>query len=134
MFTKLKEGESLMEVYQKRFVDNKDKPTIGLDTLLRICIGKTNDINVPLCSHKAIINRELGEKFCRVCQKDLNKANEGRWNDYLVLRHPRCQQPICLDCAKNNPDEFYKAFKNGLDEYNMMDRKIRANIVLGEPK
>ena len=93
-----------------------------IETMLRICIGKTDDINVPLCSHKAIINRELGEGFCRVCQKDLRKSGEGRYNDHIVLQHPLCRQPICLDCAKNNPDEFHKAFKNGVEE--MKDVRI----------
>jgi len=129
-----KETKSLMEQYLDKYVANgnytHDKHLINIDTIMRICIGKTDDINVPLCSHKAIINRELGERFCRVCQKDLSIVGEGRYNDYLVLRHPRCQQPICFDCAKNNPDEFHKAFKNGMIEYQMMDPEIRANFLV----
>ena len=89
-------------------------------TALRECIGKTDDINVPLCSHKAIINRELGEGFCRVCQKDLRGNNEGRYNDHKVLDHPRCRQPICSYCAENNPDEFHKAYKQGVEKLKRM--------------
>ena len=128
------EKETLMEQYVRRYVPNgewgHDKHLINIDTLMRICIGKTDDINVPLCSHKAIINRELGEKFCRVCQKDLSVVGEGRCNDYLVLRHPRCQQPICFECAENNPDEFYLAFRNGMIEYQMMDPVIRSKFLV----
>lgn len=121
-----------MEKYMRTMVKNgeyNDKHKNNFDTLFRICIGKTDDIDVPLCSHKAIINRELGEKFCRVCNKDLSIKGVGRCNDYLVLRHPRCQQPICEDCAKNNPDEFYKAFKNGWEVYKRLDPEIRASFV-----
>lgn len=84
-----------------------------LDTGLRIAIGKTNNLNVSLCSHKAIIDREFPEATCRVCYKNLNKVY-GRCNDYLVLRHPNCNHPICIDCMRNNPDEFHLAFKRGL--------------------
>ena len=81
---KLKDGVSLKEEYMRRYVGN-NKHTTGLDTLLRLCIGKTDDIRVPLCNHDAIINRELGEKFCRICHKDLNIVGIGRFDDYLVL-------------------------------------------------
>jgi hypothetical protein len=126
----MKENKSLMEAYLKRYVEPDHGRTLGIDTLLRECIGKTDDIDVPLCSHKAIINRELGEGFCRICQKDLRVIGEGRWNDYLILRHPKCQQPICFDCAENNPDEFHKSFREGLEEYKRLDPMIRANIVI----
>jgi len=67
--------ETLMEKYEKRYVKTRnwerDGHILGIDTLIRAHIGKTDDINVPLCSHKATINRELGERFCRVCQKEL---------------------------------------------------------------
>jgi hypothetical protein len=82
------------------------------DTFFRLHIGKTDDINVAMCSHDATINREQPEHYCRVCHKDLSIV-KGRVNDYLVLRHPQCTKPICCDCAKNNPDEFYKAFEKG---------------------
>lgn len=88
-----------------------------IDLGLREAIGKTNDIHISLCSHIAIINRELGDNFCRVCQKDLSVTGVGRYNDHLVLRHPQCFQPICLNCAKNNPDKFHLAFKKGLTVY-----------------
>jgi hypothetical protein len=82
------------------------------DSFFRLHIGKTDDINVAMCSHDAIINRETPEHYCRVCHKDLSVV-KARVNDYLVLRHPQCTKPICLDCAKTNPDEFYKAFERG---------------------
>jgi hypothetical protein len=95
-----------------------------IDTMLRKCIGKTDDIRIALCSHQAIINRELGESFCRICQRDLRITGIGRFNDYLILRHPMCQQPICLDCAKSKPDEFHKAFLKGIDNY----EKIKQDL------
>ena len=101
-----------------------------LDFNLRELIGKTDDIRVPMCSHHAIIQRELGEGFCRVCHKDLSLA-VGRWNDYLVLRHPACQSPICFECGRDNPDKFHIAFKSGLDNYNKIrdvDRQIARSI------
>ncbi len=82
------------------------------DTFFRLHIGKTDDINVAMCSHDATINRETPEHYCRVCHKDLSVV-KARVNDYLVLRHPQCTKPICMDCAKTNPDEFYKAFERG---------------------
>lgn len=84
------------------------------DDFFRLHIGKTDDINVSLCSHDAIINRETPEHYCRVCHKDLSVV-KARVNDYLVLRHPQCTKPICLDCATNNPDDFYKAFVAGTE-------------------
>lgn len=88
-----------------------------LDFQLRELIGKTDNIRVPMCSHNAIIQREFGEGFCRVCHKDLRIAGVGRWNDYLILRHPQCQSPICVDCARDKPDQFHIAFKKGLEKY-----------------
>ena len=129
----IKEKESLMEEYQRRYVKNRDwehdKHILNLDTLIRECIGKTDDINIPLCSHNAIINRELGEGFCRVCHKDLRIVGKVRYNDYLVLRHPQCQQPICMDCAKNNPDEFHKAFKAGIKTYKEVSPDIKLHYL-----
>lgn len=90
-----------------------------IDFLLRECIGKTDDIKIPLCSHNTIINRELPENFCRVCHKEL-KTGIARWNDYLVLRHPNCNKPICNDCAEKNPDIFHLAFKKGLKQYKVL--------------
>lgn len=88
-----------------------------IDYWLREFIGKTDDIRVAACSHNAIINREM-VGICRVCQKPLT-TGVGRWNDYLILRHPQCLNPICLDCAENNPDDFYKAFSKGLKKYEL---------------
>jgi hypothetical protein len=84
------------------------------DTFFRLHIGKTEDINVAMCSHDAIINRETPEHYCRVCHKDLSVV-KARVNDYLVLRHPKCTKPICLECSQNNPDEFFKAFERGTE-------------------
>ena len=86
-----------------------------MDFELREAIGKTEDISVSLCSHQAILAREYPEHFCRICNKDLSVVTP-RWNDYLVLRHPLCRKPICFECAKNNPDEFHKAFQRGIKE------------------
>lgn len=86
-----------------------------IDTLLRNAIGKTDDIRVALCSHKAILNRELPLDYCRQCNKKI-KPGQGRFNDFLVLRHPHCFKPICAKCAVENPDKFYLAFKKGVDK------------------
>jgi len=99
-----------------------------LDFFLRELIGKTDDIRVPLCSHTAIINREFearGMNFCRVCQKDLSVVGVARVNDYLVLRHEQCRQPICCDCAKDNPDAFHIAFKEGWERYKLIKELLR---------
>jgi hypothetical protein len=90
------------------------------DTELRLCIGKTDDIRIALCSHQAIINREFPNYFCRVCNTDLSVEGKGRFNDFLILRHPQCTKPICLDCAKNRPDIFFIAFQKGLKKYEEM--------------
>lgn len=92
--------------------DNPIGSPLFWDTFFRLHIGKTDDINIPMCSHDATINRETPEHYCRVCHTDLSVA-KARVNDYLILRHPQCTKPICLDCAKNRPDEFYKAFERG---------------------
>lgn len=49
---------------------------------------------------------------CRVCGEDLNKEG-GRANDHLarVNGFDEINQPICLKCSKNNPDEYHIAFK-----------------------
>jgi hypothetical protein len=90
------------------------------DTMLRISIGKTDDIRQPLCMHAAIIAREFAAKgilACRVCGKRFGaEIGWGRYNDHLTLRHPECVQPICTKCAKEKPDEFHKAFKRGVAE------------------
>jgi hypothetical protein len=95
------------------------------DTRFRDLIGKTDDINVSLCSHDAIISRELPEHFCRVCHTNLAKVGIGRVNDYLVIRHPQCRQPICLDCSKNRPDAFYKAFEEGVIKHQALSAAER---------
>lgn len=102
------------------------------DTTYRELIGKTDDIHVSLCSHDAIISRELPEHFCRVCHKNLAKVGVGRVNDYLVLRHPQCRQPICLECVKNRPDAFYKAFEQGTNRYTALSAAARITHALRE--
>ena len=126
-------SKGMIEHYNRRG-DEHYKPLYSLfwDTTLRECIGKTDDINVSLCSHDAIINRELPEHFCRVCHKNLAKNGIGRVNDYLVIRHPQCQQPICLDCAKNKPDEFHKKFEEGVTRYHTISAVNRIASDLSE--
>ena len=103
-----------------------------LDTILRECIGKTDDIRIALCSHNAIINREFPINFCRICNKDLSIGDVARYNDFLILRHPQCSKPICLNCANNNPDEFFLAFKKGFDKYQSIghDGRIGINLIM----
>ena len=115
-YTLVERYSSNLRDYSHFKIENPDRLK-SLDTSLRILIGKTDDIRIALCSHQAIINREFPEHFCRICNTDLSVGNKARWNDFLVLRHPQCQKPICGDCAKNNPDEFHIAFKKGLDKY-----------------
>jgi hypothetical protein len=84
---------------------------------LRECIGKTDDINEPLCQHAKIVAREMANKgvvVCRQCNKPLPEGKP-RINDHLILRNAMCVQPICLRCSKENPDEFYRAFKHGCE-------------------
>lgn len=113
--------ESLILEYQKRLGDKHpfDKDGIGLKSLdfrLREAIGKTEDIKVARASHNIVKSMEAGERFCRVCGKDLQVVGEARINDYLVLRHQFCKAPICLDCSRSHPDAFYKAYKLGLEK------------------
>ena len=123
------------EKYKKGFFgetnDSLSYSTKFLDTTLRMLIGKTNNIRIALCSHQAIINREFPVDFCRVCNKDLSIENVGRYNDYLVLRHPQCLKPICMDCAKNKPDAFFIAFKKGLDKFQGLkhDERILLHFI-----
>jgi len=113
--------ESLIMKYQERLGDPHLMKGIppnlkSIDLMLRLAIGKTDDIKVARASHYIIKSMEAGERFCRVCGKDLSVVC-GRVNDYLVLRHPLCKAPICFECSKNRPDAFYKAFKAGVEKY-----------------
>lgn len=47
---------------------------------------------------------------CRVCNKDIEG---GRVNDHLarVSGFDEINKPICMDCSKENPDEYHIAFK-----------------------
>lgn len=121
--------ESLMQDYLYRLGDQHRGNLITLiDSSIREFIGKTNDpekLRVGLCSHQAILERERTSKglnpehYCRKCGIDLNVVGIGRVNDYLVLRNPYCQGPICLDCVKGGGDVFYKAFRGGVEKYQM---------------
>ena len=111
--------KSLIIEYQKRLGDPHlikcNYPNMKLlDFKLRKAIGKTEDIKVARASHNVVRSMEAGEQFCRVCGKDLQVVGVARVNDYLVLRHKYCKAPICLDCSRNKPDSFYKAFALGV--------------------
>lgn len=91
-----------------------------VDTLLRISIGKANDIDdlrVGLCSHQMITERERDLKgidpttHCRRC--GVNLLDQIRCNDYLTLRNKWCRGPICHECTKDGGDVFYRAFVSG---------------------
>jgi quinolinate synthase len=99
------------------------------DYEMRECIGKTDDVHVSLCMHSAIVAREMAAKgviVCRVCNTPLPEG-KGRYNDHKVLRHPECVQPICKDCATNNPDAFHIAFTEG-------DRRMHVMSGSGFPQ
>jgi hypothetical protein len=85
----------------------------SIDFELRRMIGKDIEIQGGLCSHSAILDREMPENTCRICNKEL-KIGIARWNDYLILRNARCTRPICDECSKVNPDDFHNAFREGL--------------------
>jgi len=89
----------------------------SIDFAIREAIGKTGDLDVALCSHAKILEREFldDENRCRQCGIKLT-TGFGRYNDYLVLRHPHCTRPICIDCAKDRPDVFHLAFKKGIEK------------------
>lgn len=98
---------------------NTNSPIAFLDTVLRYCI-RLDRVFVSSLSHNAIINREMQGEICRVCLRGIEMLiNSKRFicNDYLVLRHPQCINPICSDCIKSKPDVFYKAYRRGLDLY-----------------
>ena len=140
MAKKQTEGQKIVEFngmisHYKQELDgygHYEKPTFEgniikwLDTTLRMAIGKTDDIRIALCSHQAIINREFPNYFCRVCNTDLSIEGKGRFNDFLILRHPQCTKPICSKCAKENPDAFHIAFREGLKKV----EKLRAELNL----
>lgn len=85
------------------------------DFAIRETIGKTNDIQVARCSHAYILENELpdDENRCRQCGIPLS-VGIGRWNDYLVMRHPKCKRPICMDCSENRPDLFHIKFREAI--------------------
>ena len=102
-----------------------------LDTFLRVFIGKVDDNKQSVCSHDAIIRREISgkdpEKYCRVCSRNLNVNGIGRCNDFLFIRNRECKGPICIDCFKNKPDKFYNAYKKGLKKYKMFTKALAVS-------
>lgn len=114
-----------MSLYQKYLGELKDPHNLAssgiggmivrLDFTIRETMGKTNDIEVSKCSHAYILEHELPdeEDRCRQCGVKL-VTGIGRINDYLVIRHPKCKRPICMDCSKNRPDLFHIRFKEAL--------------------
>jgi hypothetical protein len=122
---------TMMERYENNLLPHNPNDVvcfspIGLNFLdfnLRSLIGKTNKLEIGKCSHNEVIRRSLKarnknpEHYCRRCEKFLNKDGIARWNDFLVFRNPKCIGPICYDCAKDNPDIWYKKFANALAEY-----------------
>ncbi len=96
------------------------------DTILRMMIGKTDDIRVGKCSHNAILERERDAKgknpehYCRCCGICVNEVGIGRCNDFLVIRNRKCRGPICIDCMKTGGDVFYEAFKKGLKKHKLL--------------
>ena len=122
--------DKLFDEYMKRLKDpHSNISNIGcvnsIDFFLRTCIGKTNDLGVGLCSHQKILEREFPNEpnRCRQCGRRL-VVGVGRWNDYLVLRHPDCKRPICMECGEENPDCFHIAFKKGLKKYKVIKKSI----------
>jgi ferredoxin len=85
------------------------------DFAIREAIGKTYDIEESKCSHAYILKHELpdDENRCRQCGI-LLETGIGRWNDYLVIRHPKCDRPICMECAEKRPDIFHIKFRDAL--------------------
>ena len=111
---------SLIMKYQDRLGDphehDPSSPNLkSIDFYLRQSIGKTEDIKIAKASHNVVKSMERGEHYCRVCGKNLDIVGVGRVNDYLLLRHPYCKAPICLDCRDNNPDAFYLALEHGVN-------------------
>jgi len=49
---------------------------------------------------------------CRICKKDLPEGTP-RQNDHLMCPagFEEVNSPICLDCSKDKPDEYHKAFR-----------------------
>ena len=103
-------------------------PVSFLDTTLREIIGKTDKLEVGLCSHSAILQREIirdgknPEDYCRVCGKPVNIVGVMRCNDFLVFRNKKCPGPICGDCFENKPDVWYKKYRKSLDVYHAFNQ------------
>lgn len=114
-----------MSLYQKYLSELRDPHNINgdgignmknrLDFTIRKLMGKTDNIEVAKCSHAYILEHEQldDELRCRQCGINLNGVYP-RINDYLVIRHPKCKSPICLECSKNRPDIFNIRFKEAI--------------------
>ena len=126
-------GGLQMSLYQKYLSELGDPHNLThpsslkrLDLKLRELIGKTDDLNISRCSHAYILKHELPdeENRCRQCGIKLT-VGIARWNDYLVIRHPKCDRPICKECAEKRPDIFHIKFReaiNKLKEINLVEK------------
>jgi len=116
---------NLVNKYMNRLGDPHDitheGPSLNkIDFQLRSFMGKTNDVQSPegYASHFKILKRqkriENDDLVCRRCLKDLSEVGVGRYNDFLVIRAKDCTQPICSSCAKHNPDNYHRKFKEAI--------------------
>lgn len=118
---------SLYQKYLSRLGDPHDiQNPYGMNAIefkIRNMMGKTDDIEVSKCSHAYILKHELpdDENRCRQCGIKLD-VGIGRWNDYLVIRHPKCNRPICKECAEKRPDEFHLRFREALKKLKIEKR------------
>jgi len=53
------------------------------------------------------------------------------WNDFLVIRAKDCTQPICDNCATNNPDSYHINYRKAL-ELRKIDNDIKNRMVLND--
>lgn len=114
-----------MSLYQKYLSELGDPHNLDLESFsgfikrtdfaIRETMGKTDNIQVAKCSHAYILKHELpdDENRCRQCGIILS-VGVARWNDYLVIRHPKCTRPICMECSEERPDLFHIRFKEAL--------------------
>lgn len=118
-------GKGLYQRYLNSLGDPHSSVKFGvkkIDFELRNAIGRTDSLEVAKCSHAKILENEFpnDENRCRQCGMSL-PTGAGRWNDYLVLRHPQCTRPICAECAEKRPDIFHTAFREGLKKYMLLE-------------
>jgi len=109
-----------------------------IDFEIRMFMGKTKETSSKdgLASHMKIIKRqkEIDEDslVCRRCFKDLSVVG-ARWNDFLVIRAKDCTQPICDNCATNNPDSYHINYRKAL-ELSKIDNDIKNRMVLNDER